>query len=73
MITYRVTDPDYRTIATIGLGWDAHNMITEAIANDVGCDPEDLTFEEEFDAEGEWTGEELALLDGAIVGRIVHQ
>lgn len=70
MMQYRVTDPHYRTITTIGMGFDAHSMICEAIATEARCDVDDLEFEEEADAEGEWTGWEIAFLDGAIVGRV---
>lgn len=70
MVTYRVTDPDYRVITNIGQGADTHSMICEAMALEVDCDPDDLTFHEEFDRNDDPTGEELIKLDGAIVGRV---
>lgn len=70
---YRVTDADYRTIATIGIGFGSHNLIQEAIANECRCDVDDLEFEEETDSEGYWTGEEIARLDGAVVARVISE
>ena len=72
-MNYRITDPNYRTITTLTPGQNAHAMICEAVALEIGCDPDDLTLKEEFDLRGDWTGEELVLFRDEVVARLVYE
>lgn len=63
-------EDDRRTITTVHPGQDARAIIAEAVAAEFEVAQDDLAFAEEFDSRGDWTGEELILIDGQTVARL---
>lgn len=71
---YRIRrEDDQRTITTLGQGADAPAMIAEAVAAEFEVSGDDLTYAEEFDEQGEPTGDELIKLDGRTIARISNE
>lgn len=71
---YRVRREDDKSIiVTLSPNFDAHNVIRDAVAVEFECDPDELECAEEYDANGDWTGDELISLHGETVARLEYQ